>query len=65
MWFETLTGFHEQSPERVRNNISVNGEVMKSYVNGKEFVACKGNLNIRIHRDITGDRWGLGWGKYS
>jgi hypothetical protein len=38
MWFETLTGFHEQSPERVRNNISVNGEVMKSYVNGKEFV---------------------------
>ena len=38
MWFETLTGFHEQSPEQVRNNISVNGEVMKSYVNGKEFV---------------------------
>jgi hypothetical protein len=21
-----------------------------------------GNLNIRIHRDITGDRCGLGWG---
>jgi hypothetical protein len=21
------------------------------------------NLNIRIHRDITGDRWGLGWGR--
>ena len=38
MWFETLTGFHEQSPEQVRNNISVDGEVMKSYVNGKEFV---------------------------
>ena len=19
------------------------------------------NLNIRLHRDITGDRWGLGW----
>ena len=38
MWFETLTGFHEQSPEQVRNNISVNGEVMESYVNGKEFV---------------------------
>ncbi len=38
MWFETLTGFHEQSPEQVRNNISVDGEVMESYVNGKEFV---------------------------
>ena len=38
MWFETLTGFHEQSPEQVRNNISVDAEVMKSYVNGKEFV---------------------------
>jgi hypothetical protein len=20
-------------------------------------VACKGNLNIRIHRDITGEMW--------
>jgi len=25
---------------------------------GKGFLR---NLNIRIHRDITGDRWGLGW----
>ena len=39
MWFETLTGFHEQSPEQVRKNISVDGEVLKSYVNGKEFVS--------------------------
>jgi len=23
------------------------------------------NLNIRIHRNITGDRCGLGWGGYS
>jgi len=23
----------------------------------------KRNLNIRIHRDITGDRCGLGWGR--
>ena len=23
----------------------------------------KGNLNLRIHRDITGDRCGLGWGR--
>jgi hypothetical protein len=26
---------------------------------GKGFLR---NLNIRIHRDITGDRCGLGWG---
>jgi hypothetical protein len=38
MWFETLTGFHEQSPEQVRKNISFDGEVLKSHVNGKEFV---------------------------
>ena len=24
---------------------------------GKGFVTCKGNLNIRIHRDITGEMW--------
>ncbi|MDM8544705.1 hypothetical protein QUF90_26820 [Desulfococcaceae bacterium HSG9] len=39
MWFETLTGFQEQSPEQVRKNISVDGEVLKSNVNGKEFVS--------------------------
>ena len=30
---------------------------------GKCFLTCKGNLNNRIHRDITGDRCGLGWGR--
>jgi hypothetical protein len=30
---------------------------------GKGFLACKGNLNIRIHRDITGEMWfGVGLG---
>jgi len=29
---------------------------------GKGFLR---NLNIRIHRDITGDRCGLGWGVFS
>ena len=24
---------------------------------GKGFLTCKGNLNIRIHRDITGEMW--------
>ncbi len=27
---------------------------------GKGFLR---NLNIRLHRDITGDRCGFGWGK--
>ena len=27
---------------------------------GKGFLR---NLNIRLHRDITGDRCGLGWGR--
>lgn len=35
MWFESLTGFREESAQQVRNNISVNGEIMKSSVNGK------------------------------
>ncbi|MFN2511503.1 MAG: hypothetical protein ABR568_08670 [Pyrinomonadaceae bacterium] len=34
MWFETLTGFHESSPQQVRENITVEGETMKSHVNG-------------------------------
>jgi len=37
MWFEKLTGFEERSPEQVRKNISVNGAVLKSHVNGVEF----------------------------
>ncbi|MEA5509303.1 hypothetical protein VB715_05945 [Crocosphaera sp. UHCC 0190] len=39
MWFEELTGFYEQSPEQVRKNMSVEGKVLKSHVNGKEFVS--------------------------
>lgn len=35
MWFEALTGFCEISPEQVRENIVVDGEVLKSRVNGK------------------------------
>lgn len=37
MWFETLTGFREESPQQVRENISLNGQTLKSHVNGKEF----------------------------
>ncbi|KHD08656.1 hypothetical protein PN36_10435 [Candidatus Thiomargarita nelsonii] len=38
MWFETLTGFREESPEQVRENMSVDGELLKSHINGKEFI---------------------------
>ena len=34
-WFEELTGFAEESPEQVRANISVDGQVLQSRVNGK------------------------------
>jgi len=37
MWFETLTGFSEESPEQVRQNIVFDGDVLKSRINGKEY----------------------------
>jgi len=38
MWFETLTGFREKSPQQVHKNITIDGDILKSHVNGKEFV---------------------------
>lgn len=38
MWFEKLMGFREESPEQVRENISVSGGLLKSHVNGREFL---------------------------
>lgn len=37
MWFEELTGFSEETPEQVRENISIHGNALKSLVNGKAF----------------------------
>jgi len=37
-WFETLTGFREESPEQVRRNVSVTGETLTSHVNGRTMV---------------------------
>ena len=37
-WFEELTGFAEESPEQVQANLSVDGHVLKSHVNGKTLV---------------------------
>jgi len=38
-WFEVLTGFEERSPDQVRKNITVDGETLKSHINGK-MMAC-------------------------
>ena len=37
-WFETLTGFAEDTPQQVRKNITADGKVLKSHVNGKVLV---------------------------
>ncbi len=44
MWFERLMGFHEVSPEQVRQNISLEKEVLRSHVNGKTYIC--GSLEI-------------------
>ncbi len=36
-WFEQLTGFHEVSPEQVRDNLVLEGSQLKSVVNGRVF----------------------------
>jgi hypothetical protein len=38
MWFETLTGFVEESPQQVRANISIDGNELTSRVNGKRLI---------------------------
>lgn len=37
-WFERLTGFSEESPQQVRENIAVDGNTLKSRVNGKVMI---------------------------
>jgi len=38
MWFEKLTGFCEENPDQVRQNISISGDVLTSQVNGKKYI---------------------------
>jgi len=38
MWFDTLTGFAEASPEQVRENILVDGVELTSRVNGRRLI---------------------------
>ena len=62
MWFERLTGFREESPQQVRENISVEGEYLKSNVNGKSYQYGRletPNLGDLRHRvDSAGSRLG-------
>ncbi len=50
MWFETLTGFCEESPQQVRKNISINGSTLTSHVNGRTF--SYGTLEIVSLKDL-------------
>jgi hypothetical protein len=55
MWFETLTGFSEESPQQVRANITVDGNALKSRVNGKMLICGElettslAELRERVH----------------
>jgi hypothetical protein len=41
MWFEKLTGFSEESPQQVRENLVVDGNTLKSRVNGNVLIHGK------------------------
>jgi len=60
-WFEKLTGFSEESPQQVRNNLVVEQEKLRSSINGKTMIAGRleipslGELRQRIQSiDKTG-----------
>lgn len=38
MWFEKLTGFKEENPNQVRQNIEISGNTLKSKVNGAKYI---------------------------
>ncbi len=54
-WFETLTGFPEESPQQVRENLTVKENVLKSRVNGNVLTCGRletpslAELRKRIH----------------
>ncbi|MDD2390956.1 MAG: hypothetical protein PHP23_14660 [Desulfobacterales bacterium] len=52
MWFETLTGFAEQSPEQVRANITVDGFELTSQVNGRRMIC--GDLETPSLAELRG-----------
>ena len=50
MWFEKLTGFKEESPDQVRSNIEINGNVLSSKINGASYQF--GNLSVISLADL-------------
>lgn len=38
MWFDELTGFCEETPLQVRENLYVKGSILKSRINGNEYI---------------------------
>lgn len=50
MWFEELTGFKEESPKNVRNNLIIEGDSFVSKVNGRRF--SFGSLEIPTLEDV-------------
>jgi len=38
MWFEKLTGFKEESPQQVQQNLVVEGNLLTSTLNGRSFI---------------------------
>ncbi len=61
-WFETLTGFPEESPSRVYENITVDGHTLRSRVNGNVLVCGEletpslAELRQRVH--VSGHKAG-------
>jgi hypothetical protein len=57
-WFEALTGFHEISPNQVRENITVAGDILTSLVNHKTFTC--GHLETpslkELHNRVESNR---------
>jgi hypothetical protein len=51
-WFEELTGFPEKSPQQVRTNITVEGAVMTSLVNGRKLIC--GELHTPSVAELRG-----------
>lgn len=50
MWFKQLVGFQEKSPEQVRENLLVEGNLLTSKVNGQQFQM--GTLEIPSLEDL-------------
>ena len=56
MWFEGLTGFIEETPSQVRDNLEVNGNTITSSVNGKSMLFAA-NLKPLHWLNFDQPRW--------